>query len=100
MGSGHAVGEAADPILAGAAPPQGHLHRPRHPRVLLLEALKYSASTANEHSVVPKSVASGSAEVGYWTAAQARGRGVAPRALEALTAWSLDAFRADGLERL
>ncbi|MCX5229647.1 GNAT family N-acetyltransferase [Streptomyces sp. NPDC006553] len=41
-----------------------------------------------------------SAEVGYWTAARARGRGVAPRALEALTAWAFDSFRADGLERL
>ncbi|WP_329181242.1 GNAT family N-acetyltransferase [Streptomyces sp. NBC_01477] len=52
--------------------------------------------------VVLKGVVSGtpSAEVGYWTAAQARGRGVAPRAVEALTAWSFEAFRADGLERL
>lgn len=41
-----------------------------------------------------------SAEVGYWTAAHARGRGVAPRALETLTAWSFDTFRADGLEHL
>ncbi|MGW6842535.1 GNAT family N-acetyltransferase [Streptomyces sp. NPDC054958] len=39
------------------------------------------------------------AEVGHRTAG-ARGRGVAPRALEALTTWSLDVFRADGLERL
>ncbi|QIQ04226.1 GNAT family N-acetyltransferase [Streptomyces liangshanensis] len=28
------------------------------------------------------------AEVGYWTVAAARGRGVAPRALEAVTAWA------------
>ncbi|ATZ26318.1 hypothetical protein SLAV_22520 [Streptomyces lavendulae subsp. lavendulae] len=41
-----------------------------------------------------------SAEVGYWTAAHARGRGVAPRALEALTAWSFAAFAGAGLERL
>lgn len=40
------------------------------------------------------------AEVGYWTAAWARGRGVAPRALQALTDWSFDAFRTDGLECL
>jgi RimJ/RimL family protein N-acetyltransferase len=53
-------------------------------------------------NVVVKEVASGkpSAEVGYWTAAQARGRGVAPRALKTLTAWSFDTFQADGLERL
>ncbi|WP_330289277.1 GNAT family N-acetyltransferase [Streptomyces sp. NBC_00576] len=42
--------------------------------------------------VVLKCVAPGkrSAEVGYWTAAHARGRGVAPRALEALTVWAFD----------
>lgn len=40
------------------------------------------------------------AEVGYWTAAYARGRGVAPRALEALTGWAFGTFAADGLERL
>lgn len=53
-------------------------------------------------SVVLKEVASGkpAAEVGYWTAAHARGRGVAPRALEALTNWAFDTFGADGLERL
>ncbi|KUN18637.1 acetyltransferase [Streptomyces corchorusii] len=41
-----------------------------------------------------------SAEVGYWTAAHARGRGVAPRALEALTSWAFDVFMVEGLERL
>ncbi|KOV97126.1 acetyltransferase [Streptomyces sp. NRRL B-1140] len=41
-----------------------------------------------------------SAEVGYWTAAHARGRGVAPRALEALTGWAFDVLGAHGLERL
>ncbi|MEY2229922.1 GNAT family N-acetyltransferase [Streptomyces sp. BF23-19] len=53
-------------------------------------------------NVVLKEVAPGkaAAEVGYWTATRARGRGVASRALEALTNWSLDVFRADGLERL
>ncbi|MED7948590.1 GNAT family N-acetyltransferase [Streptomyces sp. BE303] len=39
-------------------------------------------------------------EVGYWTAAAARGRGVAPRALEALTGWAFEVFAADGLVRL
>ncbi|WP_234393178.1 GNAT family N-acetyltransferase [Streptomyces pactum] len=53
-------------------------------------------------NVVLKEVASGkpSAEVGYWTAAQARGRGVAQRALNTLTAWAFDAFQANGLECL
>ncbi|MFE3499832.1 GNAT family N-acetyltransferase [Kitasatospora sp. NPDC059146] len=40
------------------------------------------------------------AEVGYWTAAAARGRGVAPRAVEALTVWAFEAFAADGLLRI
>ncbi|MFF8191124.1 GNAT family N-acetyltransferase [Streptomyces bobili] len=31
-------------------------------------------------------------EVGYWTAAHARGRGVAPRALNTLTDWAFTAF--------
>ncbi|MEU1281486.1 GNAT family N-acetyltransferase [Streptomyces sp. NPDC005805] len=53
-------------------------------------------------NVVLKKVTFGkpAAEVGYWTAAHARGRGVAARALEALTNWAFDAFEADGLERL
>ncbi|MGW1208393.1 GNAT family N-acetyltransferase [Streptomyces sp. NPDC002499] len=52
--------------------------------------------------VVLKNVTPGgsSAEVGYWTAAHARGRGVAPRALQALTDWAFAAFPGDGLTRL
>ncbi|MDX2563325.1 GNAT family N-acetyltransferase [Streptomyces sp. TX20-6-3] len=53
-------------------------------------------------NVALKRVSSGTpaAEVGYWTAAHARGRGVASRALEALTSWAFATFEADGLERL
>ncbi|WP_051829569.1 MULTISPECIES: GNAT family N-acetyltransferase [Streptomyces] len=40
------------------------------------------------------------AEVGYWTAGPARGRGVAPRAVEALTAWAFATFAEDGLRRI
>ncbi|MBN0042989.1 GNAT family N-acetyltransferase [Streptomyces actuosus] len=40
------------------------------------------------------------AEVGYWTAAHARGRHVASRALRALTVWAFDAFGAEGPARL
>ncbi|MER7578938.1 GNAT family N-acetyltransferase [Kitasatospora sp. NPDC097691] len=40
------------------------------------------------------------AEVGYWTAGPARGRGVAPRAVEALTAWAFAAFAEEGLRRI
>ncbi|MGW6688815.1 GNAT family N-acetyltransferase [Streptomyces sp. NPDC054961] len=42
----------------------------------------------------------GSAEAGYWTAAPARGRGVATRALEAVVAWVFVAFAAEGPDRL
>ncbi|MFE9561349.1 GNAT family N-acetyltransferase [Streptomyces sp. NPDC006487] len=53
-------------------------------------------------SVAVKELSPGqaAAEVGYWTSASARGQGVAPRALEAVTAWALDTFRTQGLERL
>ncbi|MGW8986577.1 GNAT family N-acetyltransferase [Streptomyces parvus] len=40
------------------------------------------------------------AEVGYWTTASARGRGVAPRALAALTDWAFTTFAEQGLTRL
>jgi RimJ/RimL family protein N-acetyltransferase len=36
------------------------------------------------------------AEVGYWTAAAARGHGVAPRALEVLTTWAFETFGGSG----
>ncbi|MEO3742448.1 GNAT family N-acetyltransferase [Plantactinospora sp. B5E13] len=45
-------------------------------------------------------LASGSAGVGYWTAAAARGQGVASRALEVLTRWAFETFTADGLRCL
>ena len=50
--------------------------------------LKRSATTA-----VP-------AEVGYWTAAHARGGGVAPSALTALADWAFATFAHEGLSRL
>ncbi|WP_405616965.1 GNAT family N-acetyltransferase [Streptomyces sp. NBC_01508] len=37
-------------------------------------------------------------EVGYWTSAEARGRGIAPRALQALTGWAFGTL--DGVTRL
>ncbi|MFF2330753.1 MULTISPECIES: GNAT family N-acetyltransferase [unclassified Streptomyces] len=40
------------------------------------------------------------AEVGYWTAARARGRGIASLALGALTDWAFETFAGDGLVRL
>ncbi|MGW5672031.1 GNAT family N-acetyltransferase [Micromonospora sp. NPDC003776] len=52
--------------------------------------------------VVLKEVLPGcpAAEVGYWTAAPARGRGVAPRAVDAVSAWAFARFAAHGLTRL
>ncbi|MFC9678842.1 GNAT family N-acetyltransferase [Streptomyces sp. NPDC056948] len=52
--------------------------------------------------VVLKDVAPGaaSAAVGYWTAAHARGRGVASRALHTLTDWAFTTFAPTGLTRL
>ncbi|MFE9533470.1 GNAT family N-acetyltransferase [Streptomyces sp. NPDC006691] len=40
------------------------------------------------------------AEVGYWVMAHARGQGVAPRAVEALSTWALENFAGDGLRRI
>lgn len=40
------------------------------------------------------------AEVGYWTVADARGRGVASRALETLSRWAFTAQRVTTLDRL
>ncbi|MEV7102791.1 GNAT family N-acetyltransferase [Streptomyces atroolivaceus] len=52
------------------------------------------------HLALNRVPGAGSAEAGYWTAASARGRGVAPRALGALTDWAFAAFAEDGLRRL
>jgi RimJ/RimL family protein N-acetyltransferase len=40
------------------------------------------------------------AEVGYWTAAAVRNRGIASQAVEILTAWAFETFGAQGLQRL
>ncbi|MER6859715.1 GNAT family N-acetyltransferase [Streptomyces pilosus] len=68
----------------------------------VFEAQPGSAREELMGNVVLKEVTAGkpAAEVGYWTAAHARGRGVASRALEALTGWAFDTFTALGLERL
>jgi RimJ/RimL family protein N-acetyltransferase len=36
-------------------------------------------------------------EIGYWTAADARGRGIAPAAVRAVTDWAFTAFGAEGM---
>ena len=41
-----------------------------------------------------------SAEVGYWTAAAARNRGVASQAVEMVTTWAFESFGAAGLRRI
>ena len=40
------------------------------------------------------------AEIGYWTAVAARGRGIAPAAVRAVTAWAFDAFTWTGLRQI
>lgn len=74
--TGERLAFAVEETEASGARPVGHV------------VLKRSAATA-----VP-------AEVGYWTAAHARGRGVAPRALTALADWAFTAFAREGLTRL
>jgi RimJ/RimL family protein N-acetyltransferase len=39
-------------------------------------------------------------EIGYWTAAGARGRGIAPAAVRAVTAWAFSSFGAERLPRI
>ena len=40
------------------------------------------------------------AEIGYWTAVAARGRGIAPAAVRAVTAWAFDAFAGTSLRQV
>jgi RimJ/RimL family protein N-acetyltransferase len=40
------------------------------------------------------------AEIGYWTAPDARGRGIAPAAVRAVTGWAFDNFGSDQLPRI
>jgi len=42
----------------------------------------------------------GLGEVSYWTAAAARGRGIAPAALDAVTTWAFEEFAPKGLHEL
>ncbi|RZU14468.1 RimJ/RimL family protein N-acetyltransferase [Streptomyces sp. BK239] len=64
----------------------------------VLEARSGGGEGALVGNVVLKASGGPSAEVGYWTAAHARGSGVAPRALAALTDWAFTAV--GGLTRL
>ncbi|MFI2376056.1 GNAT family N-acetyltransferase [Streptomyces sp. NPDC018964] len=71
--AGERLAFAVEEREASDARPAGHV------------VLKRSATTAV------------SAEVGYWTAAHARGRGVAPRALTAVADWAFATFAHEGL---
>ncbi|MFJ4096545.1 GNAT family N-acetyltransferase [Kitasatospora sp. NPDC089913] len=68
----------------------------------VLEALPGAEPGPPLGNLVLKRVSPGghTAEVGYWTSAPARGRGIAPRALEALTGWAFDTLGPTGLQRL
>ncbi|MCP2343193.1 GNAT family N-acetyltransferase [Actinomadura rupiterrae] len=50
--------------------------------------------------VVLKKTSASSAEVGYWTSAETRGQGIAPRALEAVSRWAFGEQRVMPLTRL
>ncbi|MFD2474932.1 GNAT family N-acetyltransferase [Amycolatopsis silviterrae] len=50
--------------------------------------------------VIVKARAAGTAEVGYWTAAEVRGRGIAARALETVSRWALNTQQFVRLTRL
>ena len=69
-------------------------------------ATRFSFAVVSEDGDVPlghvavKVVTAGVAEVGYWTAAQVRGRGVAARALEITSQWALRTQRLVRLTRL
>jgi RimJ/RimL family protein N-acetyltransferase len=40
------------------------------------------------------------AEIGYWTAVEHRGRGIAPAAVRAVTTWAFDSFQGCGLREI
>ncbi len=42
----------------------------------------------------------GPAEIGYWTAVKARGRGIAPAAVRAVTEWAFDVFAGASLRQI
>lgn len=58
-----------------------------------------AARVVGHVAVKRKAAQDASGEIGYWTAAAVRGRGVAPLAVDAVTRWALDAG-GPGLTRL
>ncbi|MCS0603136.1 GNAT family N-acetyltransferase [Streptomyces sp. LP11] len=86
---------------AGAARWIGEQRRGRETAERFAFAVTDTGARLLGHVVLRRTPADPStAEVGYWTAAPARGRGVAPRALRTLTDWAFAAFAPDGLTRL
>ncbi|MGW8330084.1 GNAT family N-acetyltransferase [Streptomyces sp. NPDC055897] len=82
------VGRAGQEGRAGRAGETGQLG-PQGGIVLGNISLRWTEATGPEL-----------AEVGYWVMAHARGQGVAPRAVEALSTWAFEAFASDGLRRI
>ncbi|SOB84897.1 GNAT family N-acetyltransferase [Streptomyces sp. 1331.2] len=71
----------------------------------VLDAGELVGNVALKRGVLHRGAPGGSpggetAEVGYWTAGPARGRGVAPRAVQALTTWAFATFAEDVLHRI
>lgn len=98
---GHPVQDEADGLRWVRAQQRGWASGERFGFAVLEEADGGAPGVLVGHAVL-KEVACGkaSAEVGYWTVGPARGRGVAPRALETVTAWAFATFRERGLQRL
>jgi RimJ/RimL family protein N-acetyltransferase len=65
-----------------------------------LRRLEPAASAAAASGAGTFDAGTAAAEVGYWVAAPARGRGVAPRALDAACEWALRTLRDPPLGRL
>ncbi|WP_326556300.1 GNAT family N-acetyltransferase [Micromonospora sp. NBC_01796] len=96
------VADAEDAVRWLAVQGDGWRSRQRHSFAVLEDLVGDDNGGRLLGNVALKAVdpTNGSAEVGYWTAAYARGRGIAPVALEALTRWAFDTFAPDGLTRL
>ena len=68
--------------------------------VLCADAAAARARAVGNVVLKGRSADKDSAEVGYWTAAAARGRGVASAAVVTLTTWAFEVFGPHGLRRI